>query len=349
MLELPKGDWCLKRILTFAQSGGNPQTKNLYVRLATALQKKQNIYTSRKALVEAFLLVSRLKEKSGDIWQSTNALEAFVDVLESNPKPFIPSCSYPPDKRFLDLPVFQKRNGVRTEDDVTGSFEVTLSEGRIYELQNKHIALVTGGPSRSGKSTLAVSLMGEMKKCIKSLNTRGNFSDLEVTVGLANLDLATPTTLAIEEGWATDHERVKSLKRPWTIELAEEAQKNLLSCRAKYNITIGDLPGGRIDDITELLAATADASIIISNDWETLKKDWCPLMKSVGIPIVSLIRSRSAGDGVSSLVTQRIEGEILMGRISSLNRQQKSWDLFIQWLALFLLFDVLPAKFKAGS
>ncbi|OGI95056.1 hypothetical protein A2917_01595 [Candidatus Nomurabacteria bacterium RIFCSPLOWO2_01_FULL_42_17] len=344
---LIKSDAQLKRILYFAVCGDNHQNRTRHVRLVAALQKL-NTDTSRRALTEVFLLVRMLKEKSDDIWKSEKILENFTIMLESlEVQPVV--TTYPPDKRIISLPVFQKKDGIPTDDDVTGSFEVTLSEGRAYELQDKHICLVVGGPSGSGKSTLSVSLVAEMENCIRSLKSRTSFSDLQLTVGLANLDLATPTTQAIAEGWATDREKVKNLKQPWTMELAEQAQQELLRSRAQHNIVIGDLPG-RVTDVTELLAGTADASIIITKDWTVLQKEWNPFMSSVGLPIVSRIRSRRSDEtGFSSLVTHRRPQQRLSGRITALNRYHKSWDLFIQWLAVFLLFEILPTQFEAGS
>ncbi|MDD5721448.1 MAG: hypothetical protein PHT16_03315 [Candidatus Pacebacteria bacterium] len=349
MLELLEDSWHLKRILHFAQCGGNKQTKSLYARLVSVL-RKLDTEGSRRAITQTSLLISDLRNKSRDIWKGTEVMETFVPLLESLEiaQPLV--ASYPPDKRFLYLPVFKDRGGAtRTEDDVNDYFEVVLSEGRIYELKNKRVSIVVGGPSRSGKSTLAVSLVAEMQNYIRSLKSRQGFSDLELSVGLANLDLATPTTQAIAEKWATDREKVASLKRPWNIALAEEAQRNLFQCREENNISIGDLPGGRVDDITELLASSADAAIIISNDWNVFKEEWNPLFCRVGLPLVAKIRSRRADEGFSSLITTRDPGKALMGRISSLNRYTKSWDLFIQWLAAFLLFEILPTQFEKGS
>jgi len=349
MLELLEESWHLKRILHFAQCGGNKQTKSLYARLVSVL-RKLDTESSRRAIIQTSFLISDLRNKNRDIWKGTEVMETFVPMLESFEIAQPVVVSYPPDKRFLNLPVFKDRGGAtRTEDDVNDYFEVVLSEGRIYELQNKQISIVIGGPSRSGKSTLAVSLVAEMQNYIRSLKSRQSFSDLELSVGLANLDLATPTTQAIAEKWASNHEKVASLKRPWNISLAEEAQQNLFKCREENNISIGDLPGGRVDNITELIASSADAAIIISNDWNVFKEEWNPLFSRLGLPLVAKIRSRRAEEGFSSLITTRDPGKALMGRISSLKRYTKSWDLFIQWLAAFLLFEILPTQFKTGS
>ncbi|TAK58104.1 hypothetical protein EPO17_00330 [Patescibacteria group bacterium] len=350
MLELVKSDPQLKRILNFAIFGGYRQTRVAHAQLVSALQKLDT-NASRQALASASVLVRILREGHLDIWQSTQVFEGFVAVLESlvvTPTKVI----YPRDKRVLSLPVFQAKTGIPTDDDVTGSFEVELSEGRICELQGRHISLVIGGPNGSGKSTLAVSLVAEMNNIIRSLRSRQSFSNLQVSVslsvGLADLDMATPTTSVILEDREDKRERLLALKRPWTMELAEEAQQKLLLERARHNIVIGDLPG-RVTNITELLAGSADAGIIVSRDWEILKAEWVPLLASAGLPLVSRIRSRGAEGGFSSLVTHWRPGERLSGRITSLNRFQKSWDLFIQWLALFLLFDILPTQFEMGS
>jgi len=245
----------------------------------------------------------------------------------------------------FSLQVFKGKGGEGAENDLTTTFEVTLDEGRIYSLQDKHIGVVIGGPPQSGKSTLAVSLVTEMNNYIRSLKTRRGFADLDVSVGLCTLDAATPTSKAIAEGWARkDPEKLASMKQPWTQRLARQAQDRFLYAREKCNIVIGDLPG-RVTPITELLVSSADASIIISKDWEVVKEEWLPLMHRAGVPLISKVRRRETGDGYESLVTSWRPGERFSGRVASLNRAQVSSDLFLQWLVLFLLFDIFPPMF----
>lgn len=339
VLGLTGSDPQLKRILTFACHGD----KEMRERLESVLHKL-NTENRRKALSLVSQLIATSMETKSDMWKSTKGFEAFVTTLSSLPTR-LPT-TYPPDKRIMSLPVFKgKKEGVRTEDDVTESFEVVLEEGRICTLQGKHIGIVIGGPPQSGKSTLAVSLVAEMQNWITTLQTRRDFEGLNVTVGRCTLDLATPTTEAIAEGWANiDSQKLTSMKQPWTPRLAKRAQERFLESRGKYNIVVGDLPG-RVTEITELLVSTADACIILSNDWDIVQKEWIPLMNTAGVPIISKVRRRETGDGYSSLVTSWRKGERFSGRVTALNRTQKSWDLFIQWLALFLLFDVLPTQF----
>jgi len=342
----------IRKVLSFAMFGDcsqndldlGVQTKSTHSRLLSALTKL-DVNASRKALEHIHTFIVELQQIK--TWRSLQDIEAFVSALEAlEVKPSV--ISYPPDKRFLSLPVFKEGKLISKGDHVTGSFTVTLDEGRVFDLQNKHICLAVGGPANSGKSTLAVSLATEMENCIKSLKSRSSFSELEFSVGVVNLDLGTPTARAIAEGWAADRKKLEMEKRSWTIDLAEKAQKELLCSRARHNILIGDLPG-RITDITQLLAGSADAGIIISRDQQILSEEWAPFMSSSGLPIVSRIKKREAEEGLSSLVTKRCPGESFNGRIVTLNRSQKSWDLFIQWLALFLLFDILPRQFDAGS
>jgi hypothetical protein len=347
MLEVTQTDKHTKRILTFAVFGdcNESRTKVLYLQLVSALQSLSTTNEARQALEKVFFFINERKIQG---WRSVKEIESFVTTMESIKVRSSFAIVYPPDKVFLSLPVFKKDRQTSSDDNVTGSFAVELPEGRIFELCDKHIALAIGGPSGSGKSTIAVSLVEEMRDRIRSLKSRSGFSNLQLSVGLADLDLGTPTTRAIAEGWATDRAKVESLKQPWTMELAERAQTVLLSQRAEFNILICDLPG-RVTETTELLAGTADAGILIATDWTEITEVWNPFVSCIGLPVISRIKRREAMEGFSSLVTKWLPGEHLSGRITALNRSQKSWDLFIHWLALFLLFDILPRQFEIGS
>ncbi len=340
----------------------------MHVRMVSALHKL-NTDTSRQALGEVFTLIKKLIEGKSDIWEAMGTLEAFVAKLESlETQPRVKT--YPVDRVTKTIPVFKKTEqnlpegatisddvsatatGYRskTEDDIDAakSFKVRLEEGRICELQGRNITVAIGGPPQSGKSSLAVSIAGAMGDYIESLKSRTCFAGFDLNVAAVDIDFGTPTTSAIMENWGRDRKRVACLKKPWTMELAEEAQAELLRARQRHNIVIADLPG-RITDVTKLLASTADAGIIISKDWSILKKEWAPFMASAGLPMLSRIKSRQADEGLSSLVTTWRPGEQLNGRIVGLNRTQKSFDLFIEWMVPFLLFDILPTQFEAGT
>src|SRR3989338_4692707 len=341
VLGLIGSDTILKRMLTFASFGD----QIVHSRLESVL-RKLNTENSRLALSEVFCLVVDCVETKSDPWKSAGGLEVLVETLGSLATQSRQAIVYPPDKRFLSFPVFQEKNsGHRTEDDITGSFGVTLEEGKIFALRGKHLGIAIGGPRGSGKRTLSVSLVAEMDNCLRSLQTRASFADLDVKVGLQTFDMGTPTTRAIQEGWAaTDQEKLLSQKQPWNMGLARQSLKGFLRSRGKYNIVVSDLPG-RITDITRIIAASADAGIVVRNDLEFAKTNWFPFMRSVGVPIVAKIRSRQGNEGLSSLVSHWRPGELFSCRVTALNRSNKSWDLFIQWLALFLLFDILPKQF----
>ena len=337
----------LRRIFNFGVFGGGSQyqTKATYSRLTSALQKL-NTSACREALKNVYEFTAMLMGGNTDIWKSVQILEHFIIALESLEKPSVVA-THPLGISFASLPVFKQHNGIVTDGNVIKSFKVPLTEGRIFDLENKHICLSIGGPKGSGKSTLAPSLVEQMQICIDSLKSHPDFSKLQLDVVYTTLDLGTPTGPAIVGGWADNREKVRAMKQPWTEELAERTQQEFLQSRAKNNITIGDLPG-RITEITELLAGSTDVGIVISNDWGLPKTEWCEFMSALGLPIVSRIKSQKATEG-SSLVTNWRKGEQLNGRITELNRFRRSSDPFIQWLAPFLLFDILPTQFEAGS
>lgn len=331
----------LKRMLSFAAFGGNPETRLVYTRLTSVLQKL-NVEASRKALGEAF----QLAETVGDVWKTRDGLEGFrVRLEELAVDQSQQVITYPLHEKFVRLPVFHPHQEAFGDDEITDEFEVVVKEGRVFELQEKHIALVVGGPVGSGKTSLAATLEIEMKDYIRSLKTRSEFKDLKVSIGVVDLDLSMPKQEAVREKWATDKERVNGLWQPWTVKLAEEAQKRLLEARAKYTITIGDLPG-RVTEITEIIATPADGTILITKNWMALKKEWDPFMNSLGIPVFSKIRSRASWERFPSIVTNWEKGKRLNGRISYVNRIRRSSDRFIEWLGIFLLCDILPTQFK---
>ncbi len=343
ILDTVETDRHIKKILSFTMFGEfSTSGRALHSRLASALTRLDTS-TSRQALNDAYIFISKFWDR---VWHSPNEFEALVKALElMEVKP--PNLPRPSGDVLLSLPVFKREKQIEPDQNVTGSFEEVLQENRIYELQDKHIGLAIGGPIGSGKSTLAVSLVDEMRRRIRQTKSHSDYCNLQVTVGLSSLDWATPTAQAIVEKW--DSKKLQERKQPWTTELMERVQQAFLCSRAQHNVVIGDLPGKITEEVTKPLAASADASILISNDWNVLKEEWVPFKHSLGLPIVSRIRSRGMEAGFSSLVTNYVKGKTLNGRITAINRNQKSWDPFIQWLAPALLYDILPIQFEAGS
>ena len=247
--------------------------------------------------------------------------------------------TFPPDKCFITLPIFKSQEPA--EREVVAWKRLELEEGRIYHLQGRHIGLVVGGPAGSGKSTLAATLADEMMNIIHSLKSRASFSDLEVSLECANLDLATPTVDAIGGARGKEKQALDKAKRPWTLELALEALDKFWAAKSRANLVIADLPGGKIDQITEITGALGDVGVLITKDWAKMA-EWQQLYTRMGITLVSQSRSRLPDEGLESVVTRYNAGGMIAGRVTGLDRTVRSWDSFAACLAKVLLFDLIP-------
>ena len=338
VLRLVEPNSLLKRVLSFATFGENQE---VHAKLESVL-KELNTESSRLALSEISGLVRVFVENGQDAWKSARFIEPLADDLSllvtrplTNPYPRVtlPVC----------IPILEQK-GEHTERKAVDSQEVMLELERVFSLQEKHIGIVIGGPPHSSKSSLAVNLVSEMRRWIKFLKKIPGFEKLELTVGYSKVDHGDPAGDAIHGKWANDNERLQNQKQLWNTKLAKIAQRGFFESRAKYNLVVADLPG-LVTDITRLLVAPADAGILISRDYQITEQEWVPLMKSFGVPIVSKIRSRQSHEGLQSMVTSWQKGKRLNGRVVGLDRIQIP-DLFIQSLALFLLFDILPTQFR---
>ncbi len=281
--------------------------------------------------------------------------------------------AYPPDKRFGSLPIFKQEEGrVKPgEREVIATANYELAEGLIYELAAAHVGVMVGGPAGSGKSTLVASLAAEMRHQIASLATRRGWEGFSLTVEVVNLDLATPTVDAIAAGVAKrDYDALKNRKRRWTEALALEALDAFLQAKARSNLVLADLPGGPIGAITEIVAAPADAAILITKDWSFME-NWQGFARRMGIPTIVqarsrrsvpdqlpfsaelfrllrrlLGRSRDEEGGFTSVVTRYHPGRIIAGRVVDLDRMERSWDRFVLWTTESMLFNILPARIR---
>lgn len=237
------------------------------------------------------------------------------------------------------LPVF--RSNLPLDHEIVSYRQVSLDESRAAELVGQHIGLVVGGPPRSGKSTLVASLHNELTNIVASLKTRPGWEDFSFEIKCLNLDLGTPTVHAITQSSGRDDNKLKRIKQPWSKELALEAMRSFCKEKAKANLVIGDLPG-KIDLFTELISAPADAGIIVCHDWSK-KPEWQAFYGSLGIVKVAQARTRTAEEGLPSMVKRFNPSHELAGRIAGLDRHVCSWDPFITFLARALLFDLLPS------
>ncbi len=245
------------------------------------------------------------------------------------------------DRRIVTLPVLAKQQPDQ-KGEIVSSQDYELLEERVRELRSAHIGLVIGGPAGSGKSTLTVSLAHEMDRILKSLATRRGWSDFSLTTELVNLDPATPTLEAIHEGVGKDRAGLETLKRPWTVDLAFQAQLRFQEAKTRSNLVFADLPGGKVDTITEITASLADVAILVTKDWSKMA-EWRTFVHRMGITLVAEARSRPSSEGFPSVVSKYSPGRLIAGSVVDLDRVNRSWDRFVSWLAEFLLFDILPA------
>ena len=114
-----------------------------------------------------------------------------------------------------------------------------------------------------------------------------------------------------------------------------------VAAKQEVNIVIADLPG-EVSDITETLTVPADGGIIITKDWDEMGV-WDRVLIRCGVRKIAQARSRMPEEGLESVVTLFKPGRLLSGRVTGLDRVVKSWDPFIFYLAVFLLFDLLPS------
>ena len=245
----------------------------------------------------------------------------------------------PLSKQFLTMPVFETT--LPEERKIVGCQELVLTEGRAWQLMNYHLGIVVGGPSGSGKSTITASLYEEVERLIRSLKTRADWQQFNLSVTYVNCDLGTPTVEAILNAQGQNREALLAKKRPWTFELALEALAKFSRAKKSANIIIADL-SGKIDQLTEIMAAPGDVGIVITKDWARMN-EWQKFLARMGIICVAQARTRLAEEGLESVVKRYHPGEIIAGRVSGLERVIRSWDPFISLLAKVLLFDLLPS------
>lgn len=324
----------MKRLLSYCVSGDPQRGHRLHrwlIQSVLAGDDPTRILTSAAELFDSWLA------DGVDPWRSAFNLPKPDGAVPSESVP------YPPDKRYVTLPVFKSREP--GEKEVIAAARRELAEGRIYELRHAHIGLAIGGPPGSGKSTLIVSLATEFANIIASLKSRRGWEGFSLGVAVANLDLATPTVDAIAAGTAKDRgEALRLRKQPWTEDLALQALEAFVQTKARANIVLADLPG-KISPLTEMVAAPADVAILITREWSHMPEWQEFAVRRMGLALVSRARSRYAGEefGFTSVVTRYQPGEIIAGRVVGLDRVDRSWDRFVSWLAEFLLFDILPS------
>ncbi len=253
------------------------------------------------------------------------------------------------DELVFTLPITKRIRGSRNGEPgrcAVNQIVRHFLESSVFFLEGEKIVILIGGDPNTGKSTLAASLYGEIKCMLESLNSRGGLWEmLNLKVGLATLDAATPVAdVLVRDGVAQKRAALRRRKRPWSLDLAGEAIAGLEETLKKVDICIVDLPG-KVDDITGLLAAYGTHAIIVGPPqdaaFRNTKRRWGTYFAEAGMAVVAQIKSTRDR---SSIVSDYKDGKAIYGRIRDLARVMVGWDPFIQALARFLLFDILPKR-----
>lgn len=243
----------------------------------------------------------------------------------------------------LVMPVIKSRVGDPDRRE-TAKFQFDRSRALLLTDRAYQFTVVIGGSPNSGKSTFAASLYAEMRQLIENCERDGILPNRQLTVGLCDLDLSSPTSCFIAQGKKVG----RGEKQFWDNQLVDRAVKSLKGKQQKHRVVIADLPGGVPDHITSRLSQEANFSILI--DHQLLKQNsWREFLLGAHFPIhimgihtrfgepdrLSAIRvyeSRTLGDKLN----------FLRGRVVDLDRQLKLGDPVIQLAAHVLLFDYLP-------
>lgn len=159
--------------------------------------------------------------------------------------------------------------------------------------------IVIGGPSNSGKSTLAPVLR-------ESLNLIG------IHTYHHDYDPFSPTRDYVLKK-ISDKERINR-KSTITEKEASEKAKEFCNLGSDYDLVIGDLPG-TTNPTTSILATGGTHAIILYSEEKINEKDeWINLFNAQKIPIISILESNLTGH-------QKIcDGKIITGKVSNLNR-----------------------------
>lgn len=245
----------------------------------------------------------------------------------------------PTDCAFETVPTF--RSDSPTEMEVVHFEQQVFQEGQILHLVGQHIVICVVGPPNSGKSTVAATLEVVASCLIKSLASRDAWSPLQLSVKALDADLGTPTVGAIAEGHGRNREALRAAKKPWTMELGQQAVDGVIRERAATNLVIVDIPG-RIDEISELILGVADCGIILTHDW-SLKASWSKFLGKMGVELLAQARTWRKPVELGSTIRVFDRGQVLTGRITGLQRTVWSWDPFIKFLAAALLYDFFPS------
>lgn len=225
--------------------------------------------------------------------------------------------------------------------------------GNLALLRSTHLGLVVGGSKHSGKSTFAFSLNQAIREVVNLGVAAGVLDEQEVKIEACDLDGSAPTLKYIALGIKPPIER----KKPWDLPILLETRRQFVDALRRNNVTIGDLPGGKPDEFTELLVYLARYSIVIDKDYEESMKFWQDyfLGPDFPTPLVgahSRINQPDRKSGIRSYnsnATGKLARSFLGGRVVNLDLVPQPDDPFISFTAKVLLLDYLPQAIRARN
>jgi len=245
------------------------------------------------------------------------------------------------DIMHLSRPVYQL-NPLTNRDEETGSTTIELDRNQARLLSGQHLTIGVVGQAGLGKSTITANLFHELEEQIRRQSRRSGWRDFGIKVRYLDADFGTPTLSAIMAGKAQDKEALRKLKRPWTMKMAVEAVRQVELGRSEANILLVDFPG-KVDQITELLAAPLDGAILVtpSGGGSGSEETWGNLLdNTLGIELLAHIFSGKPGE--ESKVMRHSLNDAVRGQITRSDRRVHSYDRFYMHLAKVLLFNLLP-------
>ncbi|MBM3256900.1 MAG: hypothetical protein FJY98_01020 [Candidatus Liptonbacteria bacterium] len=240
----------------------------------------------------------------------------------------------PMGERRVFIPISMREGN----QEVTALTLQDLKAGRICDLKGKRLFGVIGGNPGVGKSTLATSLMLHMQCILHTLSTYRGWENTTLQVKRVTMDLATPTSDAIEKGRGKIRAETSALKRPWTQEMAWAALEHVhQTVRSGADIVLADLPGKITPEITEVVAAPADFCILLGKNPDEFPP-WREFMHKLGVIILAeMITNERPG-----IITGYERNKFLTGTIQDPDRTIRP-DGVVSLLAELLLLEFLPS------
>lgn len=253
-----------------------------------------------------------------------------------------------------------------TEEIVTvntqnGEVQVKRNVGRTAILEGQKISLAVVGPANVGKSTMVANLEHAGRMLLESISMDSMLWSLAVPCQVVDFDIRTPDIERIKQGKFASFSPEQ--KVPWTGSMATQVVGNFLA--ADKGVYFVSTPGGKPDDITNILSLPLDGAILLLKaltqaEWDNAYPEWSGVLRSNGVVPLALIRSRRVGESgrsgtptESSALTniswkqregfdkQAWLGQV-RGRFVGARREIVSGDAFYIDLAKLLLFDLLP-------